>query len=126
LLKQPMDFDLLREDLRFLRTQFRRPLVAWHDPNFGVQFANYLDMIEEAAPPGSIDFAAESSLSLLSEPHLKRLRRNGFKALLPGIESWFELGGKSKTGALQGMQKVRQVLKKRRSCDRTARNARRS
>jgi len=121
-----MDFDLLREDLRFLRTQFRRPLVAWHDPNFGVQFANYLDMIEEAAPPGSIDFAAESSLSLLSEPHLKTLRRNGFKALLPGIESWFELGGKSKTGALQGMQKVRQVLKKRRSCDRTARNARRS
>ena len=66
-------------------------------------------MIEEAAPPGSIDFAAESSLSLLSEPHLKRLKHNGFKAILPGIESWFELGGKSKTGALQGMDKVRQV-----------------
>jgi hypothetical protein len=60
-------------------------------------------------PPGSIDFAAESSLSLLSEPHLKRLKHNGFKALLPGIESWFDLGGKSKTGALQGMDKVRQV-----------------
>jgi hypothetical protein len=66
-------------------------------------------MIEEAVPPGSIDFAAESSLSLLSEPHLKRLKHNGFKALLPGIESWFDLGGKSKTGALQGMAKVRQV-----------------
>jgi hypothetical protein len=60
-------------------------------------------------PPGSIHFAAESSLSLLSEPHLKRLKRNGFKAVLPGIESWFDLGGKSKTGALQGMDKVRQV-----------------
>jgi hypothetical protein len=83
--------------------------VAWHDPNFGVRFDDYLDMIESAVPPGSIDFAAESSLSLLSEPHLKRLRHNGFKALLPGIESWFELGGKSKTGALQGMDKVRQV-----------------
>ena len=106
---QPMDFDQLREDLRFLRTQFRRPLVAWHDPNFGVRFDDYLDMIEDAVPPGSIDFAAESSLSLLSEPHLKRLAHNGFKALLPGIESWFELGGKSKTGALQGMAKVRQV-----------------
>jgi len=106
---QPMDFDVLREDLSFLRNQFRRPLVAWHDPNFGVRFDEYLDMIEEAVPPGSIDFAAESSLSLLSEPHLKRLRRNGFKALLPGIESWFELGGKSKTGALQGIHKVRHV-----------------
>ena len=48
-------------------------------------------------------------MSLLSEPHLKRLKHNGFKAILPGIESWFELGGKSKTGALQGMDKVRQV-----------------
>jgi hypothetical protein len=66
-------------------------------------------MIEEAVPPGSIDFAAESSLSLLSEPHLKRLKHNGCKALLPGIESWFDLGGKSKTGALRGMDKVRRV-----------------
>ena len=104
---QPMDFHQLREDLRFLRKQFRRPLVAWHDPNFAVRFDDYLDMIEEAVPPGSIDFAAESSLSLLSEPHLKRLRHNGFKAVLPGIESWFDLGGKSKTGARQGMSKVR-------------------
>jgi hypothetical protein len=106
---QPMDFERLRKDLQFLRKKFRRPLVAWHDPNFGVRFDDYLDMIEDAVPPGSIDFAAESSLSLLSEPHLKRLKHNGFQALLPGVESWFELGGKSKTGALQGMEKVRQV-----------------
>jgi hypothetical protein len=104
-----MDFEVLREDLRFLLTKFKRPLVAWHDPNFGVRFDDYLDMIEDAVPPGSIHFAAESSLSLLSEPHLKRLKRNGFQAVLPGVESWFELGGKSKTGALQGMDKVRQV-----------------
>ena len=106
---QPMDFDGLQEDLRFLLTKFKRPRVAWHDPNFGVQFNDYLDMIEEAVPPGRIDFLAESSLSLLSEPHLKRLKRNGFKAVLPGIESWFDLGNKSKTGARQGMDKVRQV-----------------
>ena len=49
-------------------------------------------MIERAVPPGSIDFLAESSLSLLSQPHLERLKRNGFKALLPGIESWFDFG----------------------------------
>ena len=60
-------------------------------------------------PPGRIEFIAESSLSLLSEPHLKRLRDNGFQALLPGVESWFDLGNKSKTGAQQGMDKVRQV-----------------
>src|SRR6202158_3923315 len=106
---QPMDFDVLREDLRFLLTRFKRPLVAWHDPNFGVRFDYYLDQIEDAVPPGSIDFVAESSLSLLSEPHLKRLKRNSFMGVLPGIESWFALGEKSKTGALLGMAKVRQV-----------------
>src|SRR6266404_4905591 len=106
---QPMDFEGLREDLRFLLTKFKRPLVAWHDPNFGVRFDDYLDMIEDAVLPGSIDFVAESSLSLLSEPHLKRLKRNSFKGVLPGIESWFALGDKSKTGALLGMAKVRQV-----------------
>jgi hypothetical protein len=68
-----------------------------------------MNAIEEAVPAGRIDFIAESSLSLLSEKHLVRLRRNGFKGLLPGIESWFVLGEKSHTGKLQGMDKVREV-----------------
>jgi radical SAM family protein len=106
---QPMDVDEIQDDLRFLVKKFKRPMVGFHDPNFGVQFDDYLDVIERAVPPGRIDFIAESSLSLLSEPHLKRLKHNGFKALLPGIESWFDLGNKSKTGAQRGMDKVRQV-----------------
>ena len=106
---QPLAFEVLREDLRFLRTQFARPRVGWHDPNFGVRFEDYMGAIEEAVPPDSIDFLAESSLSLLSEPHLRRLSRNGFKAMLPGIESWFEVGDKSKTGVRQGEDKLRIV-----------------
>ena len=42
-------------------------------------------MIEDTVPPGSIDFAAESSLSLLSEPHLRRLKRSSFKTVLPAL-----------------------------------------
>jgi radical SAM superfamily enzyme YgiQ (UPF0313 family) len=95
---QSLDFDVMKEDLRFLLRKFKRPLVGWHDPNFGVRFNDCMDAIESAVPPDSIDFIAESSLSLLSEPRLARLKRNGFKALLPGIESWYELGDKSKTG----------------------------
>ena len=106
---RPLDYDAIKEDLRFLRKKFRRPLVAWHDPNFGVRFDECLDAIEDAVPPGSVRFIAESSLSILSEPHLRRLRYNGFRAVLPGVESWFDLGGKSRTGAKQGMDKVRQV-----------------
>jgi len=106
---QPLDFDEMRDDLRFLLQKFKRPTVAWHDPNFGVRFDDYLGTIEEAVPPGSIRFIAESSLSLLSEPRLARLQKNGFGALLPGVESWYDLGNKSSTGRKQGMDKVRQV-----------------
>ncbi len=106
---QSLDFDVLKDDLRFLRQRFRRPRVAWHDPNFGVRFDDSMQAIEEAVPPGSVDFIAESSLSLLSEPRLERLQRNGFKALLPGIESWYDLGNKSKTGKAEGMRKVLSV-----------------
>jgi hypothetical protein len=106
---QPLDFGEMTKDLQFLLQKQKRPRVGWHDPNFGVRFDDYMEAIEAAAPPDSIDFVAESSLSLLSEPHLERLRRNGFKALLPGIESWYDLGNKSKTGKRTGMDKVQDV-----------------
>jgi hypothetical protein len=105
---QPLGFEGLTEDLRFLLSKQRNPIAAWHDPNFGVRFDDYMNAIEAAVPPGRMRHIAESSLSLLSEPHLKRLARNGFQALLPGIESWFALGNKSKTRHT-GMDKVRQV-----------------
>jgi hypothetical protein len=106
---QPLDLDEIKDDLRFLLRKFRRPKVSWHDPNFGVRFNDFMDAIEEAVPPGSVNFIAESSLSILSEPHLKRLKRNGFVGILPGIESWYDLGKKSKTGQMKGIDKVRQV-----------------
>ena len=106
---QPLAFEQIRVDLRFLLGKMRRPRVAWHDPNFGVRFDDYLTTIEEAVPAGSIDFIAESSLSLLSEPNLRRLRKNGFKGMLPGIESWYSLGNKSKTGRNIGADKVKQI-----------------
>jgi hypothetical protein len=106
---QTLDLEVMKDDLRFLLRKFKRPRIAWHDPNFGVRFNDYMDAIEDAIPPDSIDSIAESSLSLLSEPHLKRLKKNGFKALLPGIESWYDLGDKSKTGKMRGMDKVKQV-----------------
>ena len=106
---QPLDNGQIREDLRFLLGKVERPRVGWHDPNFGVRFDEIMSVIEESDPKGRIDFAAESSLSLLSEPRLKRLRANGFKAMLPGVESWYSLGGKSKTGGSSGIEKVRKV-----------------
>ena len=106
---QPLPFDQIRDDLRFLLGKMKRPRVGWHDPNFGVRFDDYMNAIEEVVPPRRMRFVAESSLSLLSEAHVKRLARNGFDALLPGIESWYDMGNKSKTGRSVGEAKVRQV-----------------
>ncbi len=106
---QPLNFEVMKADLSFLLKKYKKPIVGWHDPNFGVRFDDYMNAIEEVVPSGRIEFIAESSLSILSEPHLKRLKHNGFKALLPGIESWFDLGNKSKTGSLIGMEKVNQI-----------------
>jgi hypothetical protein len=106
---QPLSHDQIKEDLRFLLREQKRPRVGWHDPNFGVRFEETMSAIEEAVPADSIDFIAESSLSLLSEQRLQRLQRNGFKAILPGIESWFALGNKSKTGRNTGEDKMTQV-----------------
>jgi hypothetical protein len=106
---QVMNFEMIRKDLRFLLTKFKRPLVVWHDPNFGIRFEENMDAIASAAPAKSFRFIAESSLSILTEDHLKVLQQNGFEAMLPGIESWYELGNKSKTARLAGLEKVNRI-----------------
>ncbi len=106
---QPLDFEQVRDDLRFLKDTMKNPVVGWHDPNFGVRFDDHVGAIEEAVPPGSVQFIAESSLSLLGEPRLARLAKSGFKAILPGIESWYMLGNKSKSRKVHGLEKVRQI-----------------
>jgi len=106
---QPLNFQSMKEDLKFLLTKFSRPLIAWHDPNFGIRFEENLEAIASAAPLKSFRFLAESSLSILTEKHLKVLQQNGFTALLPGVETWYELGNKSRTANVRGEEKVKQV-----------------
>ncbi len=106
---QSLDFETIKEDLRFLLTKFKKPTIGWHDPNFGVRFEENMDAIISAAPPKSFRFFAESSLSILTEKHLKVLQQNGFTALLPGVESWYDLGNKSRTSRIGAEQKVEQI-----------------
>ena len=103
---QPLSFDLLKRDLRFLLTKQRRPIVGWHDPNFGVRFNDYMDAIEDAVPADRIDFIGESSLSLLTEPHVKRMKarrvqRNCCRALNRG-SAW---ATSRRPASSQGMEK---------------------
>jgi hypothetical protein len=106
---RPLDSDAVASDLRFIVEKMPNAWVGWHDPNFGVRFKDSLDAIERGTQGNPLTFIAESSLSLLSETNLERLRAAGFKALLPGVESWYTLGGKSKTGGAQGIDKVNKI-----------------
>ena len=106
---QPLEYAQISGDLKFIAANMANPRVLWHDPNFGIRFNDYLSLIEEAAPNGSIPFLAESTLSLLSEKNVKRLGAAGCLAILPGIESWYDMGNKSGTGRRQGEEKVLRV-----------------
>lgn len=105
---QPLGFDRLSEDLTFLLGKYKRPIIGWHDPNFGIRFDECMETLERTDPTTRIRHIAESSLSVLNESHLKRMQKNGFKAILPGVESWYDLGNKSKTRRT-GLDKVTQV-----------------
>lgn len=105
-----LDYDVMKDDMRFfLESKLPRSCLVWHDPNFAIRFDDYLDAIEEAVPRGSITFFAEMSLALLKEDNLKRLQRNNFKAIAPGIESWFDIGDKSRMRNVKGMEKVERM-----------------
>ena len=106
---QPLDFDIIKSDLEFLLTKIRNPIVAWHDPNFGIRFDDYMEAVASADPDVRIRHAAESSLSILNRERLHIMRDNGFRAMLPGIESWFELGYKSAAVLREGEEKLMKV-----------------
>lgn len=104
-----LDMGKIKEDLQFLIKKLKQPVVGWYDPNFGIRFNSIMETIESAVPPGSIKFIAECSLSSLSEANVKRLKRNGFKMVMLGIESWFDYGKKAKMEFSTGLDKVKRV-----------------
>jgi len=106
---QSLDMGVIKEDLQFLVKKMKLPVVGWHDPNFGIQFNSFMDTLESAVPPGSIKFFAQCTLSSLSEPQVKRLKKNGFIMIAVGIESWFDYGNKAKMKYITGMDKVKRV-----------------
>lgn len=106
---QQLNSDKMKGDLTFLLTKFKHPMVAWQDPNFGIRFKETMEALDAVAPPGRFQFLAESSLSILSEDHLEIMRKLNFKALLPGIESWYDMGNKSRAAHVGPEQKLKQV-----------------
>ncbi len=106
---QQLDIGTIKEDLKFVLGKFKRPLIGWYDPNFGIRFNNIMDAIEEIVPRNRVDFIAECNLSILTESNVFRLRKNGFATIISGIESWYKYGNKTGGDTLNGYNKVKQA-----------------
>ena len=100
----------LAADLRFILESYPGALVIYHDPNFAVRFDETMDIIE-AVPEGRRNsYGMESSLSILKESRLHRLRRTNCLYVAPGIESWTEYSNKAGVGDKSGQQKLAQIV----------------
>ena len=83
-------------DRGLARPQLRRPVRRLHGGGGG------------GGSPGQHAAHRREQPVAASRSTCKRLRKNGFQAILPGIESWYDMGNKSKTRRT-GMDKVKQV-----------------
>lgn len=104
-----LDLESVKRDVKFILSKIKRPRIGWYDPNFGVRFNSTMDIIEEAVPNNNVDFIAECNLSLLTESNVSRMKKNGFGAIMPGIESWFGYGLKAGSRVTDGYEKMKQV-----------------
>ena len=104
----PLAADRLTADLRFISRRFPKAVVAYHDPNFAVRFDETMDAIEAAGPP-FLRYVMNCSLSVLKDGRLDRLRRTNCVFVAPGVESWYDYGGKAAAGERQGRDKLGHV-----------------
>ena len=45
---EALDVDTIKADLRFIKEKMPLPVVAWHDPNFGVRFKEIMAALERS------------------------------------------------------------------------------
>ena len=101
--------DQLEADMRYLSQTLPGVKVTFHDPNFGVQFDQTMDVLEKVPPGKRNPYVMESSLSILKGPRLQRLRDTNCYYIAPGIESWSNYSNKAGVGSKTGSEKVRLV-----------------
>lgn len=100
----------LQADLEYLSARWPWVFVAYHDPNFGVQFDRTLEVIESIPESRRNPYGMESSLSVLKPDRLERLRRSNCLYVAPGVESWADYSNKTGTGARRGREKLERVV----------------
>jgi radical SAM superfamily enzyme YgiQ (UPF0313 family) len=102
--------ELLEADLRYLSEHWPGVLVTYHDPNFGVKFDQVLDIIETIPKGKRSPYIMESSLSILRDSRMQRLKETRCLFIAPGVESWNDYSNKTGVGTRVGREKLTQVV----------------
>ena len=101
--------DQLETDMTYLSQNLPGVKVTFHDPNFGVQFDQTMNILEKIPAGTRNPYVMESSLSVLKGPRLQRLRDTNCYYVAPGIESWSNYSNKAGVGMKTGSEKVELV-----------------
>ena len=106
-----LPLDRLEEDFCFISRRFPAAKVGFHDPNFAVKFDQLMDVLERIPPGSRNPYLMESSLSILRQSRLQRLRETNCWYVAPGVESWTDYSNKSGVSTkAKGRRKVEQVV----------------
>jgi hypothetical protein len=101
--------DQIAADLRYIADHHPRALIGYHDPNFAVRFDETMDIIESNPAERRNRYVMESSLSILKDDRLHRLRQTNCLFVAPGVESFSGYANKAGAGARQGWEKLNTV-----------------
>lgn len=107
----PLPPDQVREDLHYVSTHFPRAIVGYHDPNFAVRFDETMDVLAAVPAARRNGYIMESSLAVLKESRLPRLRETNCVYVAPGIESWDDYSNKAGTAGKAGPEKLEHIVR---------------
>ena len=106
-----LSLDQLEADMRFIFQHFSRLMIGIHDPNFAIKFEQVFDVLEKIPNRKRNIYTIETSLAILHDSRLERLKNMGDFYIVPGIESWTAYSNKVGVGAkLAPRQKLDNVI----------------
>ena len=107
---RPLPAERLAADLRYLADRLPGTLIVFHDPNFAVKFDEVFTVLESVPAPVRPPYMIETSLTILREDRVSRLKGTNCALLAPGVESWTDYSNKAGVGRAAGAEKVDRVV----------------
>lgn len=102
--------EALAADLKFISTTWPDAFIGYSDPNFGVRFDEVLDVIETVPKGARNPYVMESSLAILRDRRLPRLKETNCFFVAPGVEGWSDYSNKAGVGRKTGEEKLERLV----------------